>query len=150
MIVYVQYHKTFKEKNFKFSWYLNFFGWHSWSHRKLHASVAVPAALVRVPSQRLLVTSFDPEGCGQISWHLPYCWGKPQLMGAARSVIASNGVPYLKIKSVGSYSKSGRERKGKIWYLNLNGIMVCILAGMKVFEGSIPNSSWNLHLEALI
>ena len=42
---------------------------------------------------------------------------KPQLeeclMKAVQSVIASNGVPYLKMRSVGSHSASGREKEGK-------------------------------------
>ena len=32
--------------------------------------------------------------------------------GAVRPVIASNGVPFIQIKSVGSHSTSGREKEG--------------------------------------
>ena len=56
--------------------------------------------------------------CAQISWHLPYSRGKPQKTlarrsshkGAVRPVIASNGVHFLQMRSVGSHSTSGRER----------------------------------------
>ena len=48
--------------------------------------------------------------CAQISWHLPYSWGKPQktstrrpTMKALQSIIASNGVPSLQMRSVGSH-----------------------------------------------
>ena len=33
-------------------------------------------------------------------------------MKAVRPVIASNGVPYLQMRSVGSYNTSGREKEG--------------------------------------
>ena len=43
--------------------------------------------------------------------------GNPQvgdrLMKAVRSVIASNGVPYLQMTSVRSHSTSAREKEGK-------------------------------------
>ena len=43
--------------------------------------------------------------------------GKPQLrdhlMRALRPVIASNGIPYLQMTSVGSHSTPGREREEK-------------------------------------
>ena len=32
--------------------------------------------------------------------------------GAVRPVIASNGVPFLQMRSVGSHSRSGREKEG--------------------------------------
>ena len=43
--------------------------------------------------------------------------GKPQKTrpsdeGNARPVIASNGVPFLQMRSVGSHSTSGREKEG--------------------------------------
>ena len=40
---------------------------------------------------------------------------KPQLgdrLKAVRPVIASNGVPFLQMRSVGSHSMSGREKEG--------------------------------------
>ena len=60
-------------------------------------------------------------GMGEISWHLPYSGGKPQETSARRPcdegavgrVIASNGVPFLQMRSVGSHSTSGREKEGK-------------------------------------
>ena len=62
----------------------------------------------------------------KLSWGLctdllaPYSRGKPQKTsarrpsdeGAMRPVIASNGVPYLQMRSVGSHSTSGREKEG--------------------------------------
>ena len=59
--------------------------------------------------------------CAQISWLLPYSRGNPQKTsarrpsdeGAVRPVIASNGVPFLQTRSVGSHSTSGREKEGK-------------------------------------
>ena len=55
-----------------------------------------------------------------MSWHLPYSQGNPQKTSArrpsdevaVRPVIASNGVPFLKMRSVGSHSTSGREKEG--------------------------------------
>ena len=101
--------------------------------KKLLVSVAVPLAPVRVASQILLAPSItsitndkgDNEmilgGCAQISWHLPYSWGKPRKTsarrpsdeGAVRPVIASNGVTFLQMRSVGSHSTSGKEKEGK-------------------------------------
>ena len=60
-------------------------------------------------------------GCAQISWHLPYSRGKPQKTsarrpsdeGAVRPAIASNGVPFLQMRSVGTNSTSGREKEGE-------------------------------------
>ena len=56
-----------------------------WSHglrpnKKLLVSVALPPAPVRAPRERSLTTSvvlvtsvaYDPGGCAEISWHLPY------------------------------------------------------------------------------
>ena len=52
---------TFPIKETKVTCQIISFFWSSWSHRlqpkKLHASMAVPAALVRVPSQRSLTPS---------------------------------------------------------------------------------------------
>jgi hypothetical protein len=61
-----------------------------------------------------------PGGCAQISWHLPYSRRKPQKSaarrpsdeGAVRRVIASNGIPFLQMRLVGSHSPSGREKEG--------------------------------------
>ena len=39
--------------------------------------------------------------------------GKPQLIRDVRSVISSNGIPYLQMTSVGSQSMTGREKEGK-------------------------------------
>ena len=93
--------------------------------------MAVPSALVRVPSQRplalsvALVTSVsDDEGdnemiLGDVHTSSGICLtaeespGKLQLgdrlMKAMRPVSASNGVPYLQMRSVGSHSESGRK-----------------------------------------
>ena len=59
--------------------------------------------------------------CAQISCHLLSSWGKPRKTsarrpsdeGAVRIVIASNGVPFLQIRSVGSQRTSRREEEGK-------------------------------------
>ena len=55
-------------------------------------------------------------GCVQISWHLPHSWGKLRKpsarspsMKAVRSVIASNGIPYLQMRSAGLHRTSGRK-----------------------------------------
>ena len=58
--------------------------------KSIKLGVAVPPAPVRVPSQRPLAPSVasvtsvandkgDPGDIAQISWHLPYGRGKPQL-----------------------------------------------------------------------
>jgi hypothetical protein len=52
---------------------------------------------------------------------LPYSQEKPQKSsarrlsdeGAVQPVITSNGVPFLQMRSIGSHSLSGREKKGK-------------------------------------
>ena len=56
-------------------------------------------------------------GCAEISWHLPYSRGIPQKTwarrpsdeGSVRPVIASNGIPFLQMRSIGSHSLSGRN-----------------------------------------
>ena len=112
----------------------------SWSQRlwpkKLHASVAVPAAPVRVPNQRPLAPSVasvtsvaNNKGDNEmvlgavhrspgICLKAEECPRKPQLgdrlkKGDVRPVIASNVVPFLQMRSVGSHSTSGREKGGK-------------------------------------
>jgi len=67
---------------------------HELRPKKLSVSVVVPPAPVKVPCQRPLAPSVTsvtsvtndkgdnemiPGGCAQISWHLPYSQGKPQL-----------------------------------------------------------------------
>ena len=108
-----------------------------WSHglrkKKLLVSVAVAPAPVRVPSQRprapigqlgrsLMIRVIMKWfwGCAQISWYLPYSWGKHQKTStripseeeAVLPVIVSNGVPFLQMRSVGWHSTSGREKEG--------------------------------------
>ena len=74
--------------------------------------MAVPPAPVRVPSQRSLAPSVasvaNDKGDNEM------------ILGAdeeaVRSVIASNGVPLLQMRSVGSHSTSKREKEGnKEW-----------------------------------
>ena len=105
--------------------------------------MVVPAAPVRVPSQRPLAPSVasvtsvasdkgDNEmilgDFAQISWHFSYSRGNPQKTSARRSsdeevvrpVTASNGVPFLQMRSVGSHARQeGRrkERKIHMYYL---------------------------------
>ena len=60
---------------------------------------------------------------------LPYSRGKPQKTSAripsderaVRSVIASSGVPFLQMRSVGSHSTLGREKKGNKALLSNDG-----------------------------
>ena len=118
-------------------WTENFFFFRSWSHRlqpkKLHTSVAVPAATVQIPSQRplaLSVTSVtsvaNDKGdnemiLGAVHRYPGICLTaeenprKPQLgdrlMKRLKPVIASNGVPFLQIRSIESHSTSGREKE---------------------------------------
>ena len=88
------------------------------------------------------------RGCIQIPWNLPYSWGKHgktsasrPSMKAVRPVIASNGAPYLQMRSLVSYSTSWREREGKkersgwiVWFpnnwcfLNINKDLRTVLA----------------------
>ena len=93
------------------------------------ASVAVPPAPVRVPSQRPLAPSVangkgDNEmSLGAVLRSSGICLTakenprKPQLgdrlMKAVRPVIALNGVPYLQMRSVGSHSLSGRNGRDR-------------------------------------
>ena len=63
---------------------------------------------------------YETWGCAQISWHLPFGWGKLWETSAKRPseedvwpVIATNRGPYLHMTSVGSNNKSGRNREGR-------------------------------------
>ena len=82
--------------------------------------MAVPPAPVWVPSQRLLAPSAtsvaNDKGDNEIpgAGHLPYGCGKPQLgdrlmKGLCDQSFASNGVPFLQMRSVGSNSTSEKE-----------------------------------------
>ena len=77
---------------FPFCYFSHLLSMEPWAAaKKLLVSVVVPTAPVRVPSQRSLapsVTSVTRSlliraimkwswGCAQISWHLPYSWGRP-------------------------------------------------------------------------
>ena len=96
----------------------------------------MPPVPIRVPSQRLLAPSFasvtsvanDKDDNEMILGAVHRSPGicltadenpkKPQLgdclmKGVVRPVIASNGVPFLQIMSVGSHRKSGRVKEGK-------------------------------------
>ena len=89
--------------------------------------MTVPPAPDRVPDQRPLAPSVmsvtsdanDKGDNEMISSHLLYSGGKsrkastriPSDEGAVRTVIASNGVPYLQMRSVRSHSASGKEKK---------------------------------------
>jgi hypothetical protein len=93
--------------------------------------VAVPPAPVRVPSQRPLASSVasvtsvaNDKGDNEmilVAVHRSsgICLTaeenprEPQLEeGAVQPVNASNGVPFLQMRSVGSHSTSGREKEG--------------------------------------
>ena len=48
---------------------------------------------------------------------------RPSDEGAVRPVIASNGTPFLKLRSVGSHSRSGSEKEGnegRTWWVTSN------------------------------
>ena len=91
--------------------------------------MAVPPAPVWVPSQRSLapsvtsVTSNDKDDNKMIPWAVHSSPGiclraeekelGDRLMKAMRPAIASNGVPCLQMRSVGSHSSSGLEKEGK-------------------------------------
>ena len=51
-------------------------------------------------------------GAVHISWQKTSA-RRPSDEGPVRPVIASNGVPYFQMRSVGSHSMSGREKEGK-------------------------------------
>ena len=84
------------------------------------------------------VTNY-PRGYAQISWHVPYSWGKtqkssarrPSVKRAVRLVIAPNKIPFLQMRSVGSHSTSGREKEGnKEW----TGLLFYCLWDMGITE----------------
>ena len=97
--------------------------------------MAVPPAPVRVPAQRPLAPSVtsvtsvtnDKGGNGMLPRAVKGTCGiflmaeetrgtsarRPSDEGSLRSVIASNGLPYLQLKSVGSHNTSGKEKEGK-------------------------------------
>ena len=92
--------------------------------------VSVPAAPVRIPSQRPLpprvasVTSVaNDKGDNEMILGAVHRSSVLQLRktparipsdeGVVRPVIASKGVPFLQMKSVGSHSTSGREKEGR-------------------------------------
>ena len=97
--------------------------------QKLYVRVAMPSAPIRVPIQWTLfpsVTSVTSNNninneirqeCAQISWLVSYDWGKPRKTSARspslRTVIASNGVPYIWNMSEDSHRMSRREIEGK-------------------------------------
>ena len=83
----------------------------------------MPLAPVRFPSQRSLapsVASVTSVILGVVHKFPSICLTaelnlrKPQLEneGAVRPVIASNGVSFLQMRSVGSHSTSGRDKEG--------------------------------------
>ena len=92
--------------------------------KKLSASVAMPPAPVRVRSQRPLAPSVasvtsvandkgDPRDCAQISWHLPYSWGKLSLNMLHEMVIwvigfSPSKLLLLNCKNAFKCSESGR------------------------------------------
>jgi len=97
--------------------------------KKISVSVAVPPGPVRVPSQRPLAPSVasvtsvaNDKGDNEMNLRAVHrspgiCltaeenprkpW-RPSDEGAVRPVIASNGVTFLQMRSVGSHSMSGR------------------------------------------
>ena len=96
-----------------------------WRYHQLVSGFLAKGHLPRVSHQShqslmIRVIMRRSWGCAQISWHLPYSRGKPQKTtarrpsdeGAVGPVIASNGVPFLQMRSVGSHSTSGREKEG--------------------------------------
>ena len=91
--------------------------------------MAVPPAPVRVPSQKSLsprvtsVTSIANKGDNEMIQGAVHRFpgicpraegnpGKPPDEQAVRPVIASNGTPFLQMRSVGSHSTPGREKEG--------------------------------------
>ena len=83
--------------------------------KKRSVSVAVSPAPVRVPSQRPLapsVASVTSVANDKDDNEMILGARRPSDEGTVRPFIASNGVPFLQMRSVGSHSKSGREREG--------------------------------------
>ena len=86
---------------------------------KLSVNVAIPPAPVRVHSQRPLAQSVASvaKDKGDLLafalWLRKTSARRRSDEGAVRPVIASNKDPFLQMRSVGSHSKSGREKEGK-------------------------------------
>ena len=87
---------------------------HGWWPKKLYDSVAVPPAPVHLPHVSCL--SANDKG-GLCTYLLAFTLQlrKPPArrlaMKAVQPVIASSGVPYLKMRLVESHSTSGREKE---------------------------------------
>ena len=79
-------------------------------------------------------------GCyAEISSHLSYSWTKPRKisarklsMKAVQPVAASNGVPYIKMTSIGWQSTSGREKEGVLLRYSTH---VIITTGIDICRG---------------
>ena len=87
---------------------------------QLLSGLLAKSHLPRVSRRSLMIRVImkRSRGCARI-WHLPYDWGKPrktsarrQSMKAMRPVIASNRVPFVQMRSVGSHSTPGIEKDG--------------------------------------
>ena len=92
---------------------------------------------------------YDTGDCAQVSSHLPYRWGKLRetssrrsLIKAVRPVIASNGVPSLQTRSVGSHSSQKGRRKER---RKERGIVVYILTEVLLNILNYPNT----HIRSL-
>ena len=80
---------------------------------------------------------------------------KPQLgdclMKAVRSVIASNGVPYLQMRSVGFHGTSGREMeekdKGSVKGVELTDLLVWLCQGVCGFHNLVVLSGCWLMMD---
>ena len=96
-----------------------------------------------------------PGGCAQISWHVPYSWGKPRKTsamrpsneGAVRPVIASNGVSYLKMTSVGQVNW--------IWQVNCSNFFLNFYSGAQTLfciymSRLYLSSDWVIYTHARI
>ena len=75
--------------------------------KNLYASVAVPPASVRIPSQRPLAPRV-----ASVTLVANDKGDNEMIRGTVRPVIASNGVPFLQVRSVGSHRTPGREKEG--------------------------------------
>ena len=132
--------------------------------------MAVPPAPDRVPSQRSLVPSVTsvtsvannngdnemiPEPCTDLMAFAlklrKISARRPSDEGAGRPVIASNGIPFLQMRSVGSHSMSGREKEGNKERMGSSSVNIAIDASQfyeKQFVCSLARKIIFLYLRA--
>ena len=109
-----------------------------WS-KKLHDNVAMLPLMSGLLANGRFPECYVSHVWRAMTWNRGLCIDlteKPQLddslMKAVRSNIASNGVPYLKITSVGSLSTSGKEKEGRKGLEGFDGLSCALMKCLNI------------------